>query len=104
MKNLFDEAPGTGIRRSRKELLRGRVLDDLAALHEHDAIGDAAREPHLVRYHDAGHALVRELGHDIENFLNHFRVERGGWFVVEHELRLHRERASNGDALLLAAR
>jgi ABC-type transport system substrate-binding protein len=31
------------------------MLDDLAVVHEDDAIGDLAREAHLVRHHDNSH-------------------------------------------------
>ena len=45
----------------------------------------------------------RQLVHHVEHLLDHLRVERGGRLVEEHDLRLHRERAGDRDALLLAA-
>ncbi len=40
---------------------RGRVdLDDLAIVHEHDAIGDLPRKAHLVGHDDHCHAVLRE--------------------------------------------
>ncbi len=81
---------------------RGR-LDDGAGMHEGYPVGDLAREIHLVADDDHRHALVGELVHDVEHFLHHFRIERRGRFVEQHERRLHGERTVNGDTLLLAA-
>ena len=41
--------------------------------------------------------------HRVEHLADQLRVERGGRFVEEHELRVHGQRAGDGDALLLAA-
>src|SRR5262245_9432581 len=64
-----------------EEVRGGRVLDDLALVHEHDAVGDLAGEAHLVRHHHHGHALGRERHHHVEHFVDHLGVERGGGFV-----------------------
>ena len=41
--------------------------------------------------------------HDVEDVADQLRVERRGRLVEEHQLRLHRQRAGDGHALLLAA-
>ena len=44
-----------------------------------------------------------EADHDVEDLVDHLRVERRGRLVEEHHLRVHGQRAGDGDALLLAA-
>ena len=44
-----------------------------------------------------------EADHDVEHLGDHLGVERGGRLVEQHQLRLHRERPGDRDALLLAA-
>ena len=41
--------------------------------------------------------------HHLEHFMAQLRVERGGRFIKQHHLRLHRQRAGDGHTLLLAA-
>ena len=53
--------------------------------------------------HDHGHALVGELDHDVEHFLDHLRIERRGRLVEQHDLGLHAQRAGDRHALLLPA-
>ena len=67
------------------------------------AMADLAREAHLVRDHHHRHALLRKLHHDVEHFAHHFRVERGRGLVEQHHDRVHRQRARDRHALLLAA-
>ena len=52
---------------------------------------------------DHGHAALGQVGHDIEDLVNHFRVERRGGLVEKHDLRVHGQGAGDSDALLLAA-
>ena len=87
-----------------EELLRRRVLDDAAVGHEDDAVGDAAREAHLVGHAEHRHAVLGQADHGVEHLLDHLRVERRGRLVEQHDLRVHAEGARNRDALLLAAR
>src|SRR5208337_2715675 len=48
----------------------GRIdLDDLAVVHEHDAVGDLPREAHLVRHDHHRHAVLGQRGHRVEHFL-----------------------------------
>ena len=67
------------------------------------AIGDLAGEAHLVGDDDHRHAVLRQGGHRIQHFLDHFGIERRGRLVEQHDLRVHAEGARDRDALLLAA-
>jgi hypothetical protein len=57
-----------------------------------------------VRHDHHGHALARQLGHDVEHFVDHLRIERRGRLVEEHRERIHRERPRDRHPLLLTAR
>ena len=87
-----------------EDLLRRALLLYLAAVHKEDARRHFARKTHLVRDDDHGHALVGKLFDEFKHFADHFRVERGRRFVEQHHLRVHCERAHDGDALALPAR
>ena len=63
-----------------------------------------AGKPHLMRHHHHGHALTRQRNHHIQHFLNHFRIERTGRFVKQHNLWVHRQCPGDGHPLLLPAR
>ena len=47
--------------------------------------------------------LAGEVAHHRQHFADQLGVERRGRLVEQHQLRLHRQRAGDGDALLLAA-
>ena len=72
-------------------------------VHEDDAVGDVAGEAHLVGDDDHRHAALGELLHDVEHAAHELGVERRGDLVEEHHVRVHRQRAGDGHALLLAA-
>ena len=71
--------------------------------HEDHAVGDLTGKAHFVGHADHGHAVIGQADHGVEHFLDHFRIERGGRLVEQHDLGLHAQRARDGDALLLAA-
>ena len=79
------------------------MLDDLAAIHEHNRVGDGAGEPHFVRDDHHGHSVAGEVDHDVEHLLDHLGVEGARRLVEEHDLRLHAQGPRDGDALLLPA-
>src|SRR5215475_10184214 len=61
-----------------EEIVLRRVFDDLAAVHEDDAVRDLARETHLVGHHHHGHAVPGEPDHDVEDLVDHLGIEGGG--------------------------
>lgn len=86
-----------------EHIVRRIVLQDVSAVHKDDAGAYLAHKSHFVRYDDDGHAAGCQLLDDIQYFADHFGVERRGGLVKKHDLRVERERADDGDALLLAA-
>src|SRR4029450_7369125 len=61
----------------REERLWSLDLDDAAGVHEDHAMGDATGEAHLVCHHHHGHAVLREIRHDVQHLVDHLRIERG---------------------------
>ena len=87
------------------EELVGRVFfNNLSVVHEDHPVGHRAGKAHFVRHAQHGDALMRQLFHDVEDFIDHFRVERGGGLIKQHDLGCQAQGAGNGHALLLAAR
>ena len=78
-------------------------LEDAAGVHEPDAVGDFAREAHLVGDAHHRHAVAGQAAHDGQHLADHLGIERAGRLVEQHRGRLHRERARDRHALLLAA-
>src|SRR5262245_36718378 len=99
-----DELADAGVLRPVEDLLRRTFLQDAALVHEHHAIGRAAGEAHLVRHHHHGHAPLPHLAHHREHAAHELGVERAGRLVEQHDARLERQCARDGDALLLSAR
>ncbi len=64
---------------------------------------DLAREADLMRDDDHRHPDLGEVAHHVEHLADELRVERRGRLVEQHQLRVHRQRARDRDALLLAA-
>jgi len=87
-----------------EEVLGRALFKDLALVHEQDAVRHLAREPHLVRDHDHGHAVAGQPFHDVENLADHLGIEGRGGLVEEHDLGVHGQGAGDGHALLLSAR
>ena len=72
-----------------EKFVRIVFLDDLTTVHEDNPVGDGLGETHLVSDAEHGHALLREFDHDVEYFLDHFRIKRRGWLVEQHDTRIH---------------
>ena len=51
-----------------------------------------------------GHAVISQFLHDFQHLTDHFRVKRRGRLVEQHHVRIHCQRARDGDTLLLTAR
>ena len=60
----------------------GRILDDLAAIHEDHPVGDAPGEPHLVRHHQHRHATFGKFDHGVEHFLTGIFITLTTWVMV----------------------
>src|SRR6478736_9872424 len=91
--DLAEEQPRAVALGMCEEILRRRALNDLAAVHKHHHVGNGAGKTHLMRDADHRHALLRQLNHDVENFLDHLRVKRRGRLVEQHDLGLHAQGA-----------
>src|SRR5664279_5980407 len=101
--DLAQEIPRTIACRVGEERLGRGVLDDLAVRHEQHPVAGLAGKAHFVGDDEHGHALVGQRRHDVEDLVDHFRVQRAGRFVEQHHLGLHGQRPGNGHPLLLAA-
>lgn len=84
-------------------LVGGTLLDNNAAVHEHDPIGHVARELHFVRNHHHGHMLRRKLLDDLEHPSRELGIERARRLIEEHDLGIHAQRPGDAHALLLSA-
>jgi len=102
--DLAHERAGALLRRRRKDRRRRALLDNHALVHEQHAIGGVAREAHFMAHHHHGHAALAQVAHHAQHRADELRVERAGGLVEQHHARLERNRARDGDALLLAAR
>ena len=58
---------------------------------------------HLMGNDHHGHTVLGQIDHDIEHFIDHFRVKRRSRFVKEHADRIHCKSAGDGHTLLLTA-
>src|SRR6266545_878097 len=86
-----------------EEVVRRPLLEDLAGVHEHHPVGGRPGEPHLVADHHHRHAGGRQVPHDVQDLVDHLRVQRRGRLVEQQQLGVHRQRAGDRDPLLLAA-
>jgi hypothetical protein len=68
--------PGLG-----EELVGRPFFRDAALVHKRNPVCHAPRKPQFVSYDDHGHPISREPNHDVEDFLNHFGVERRDWLI-----------------------
>ncbi|MOA36391.1 hypothetical protein D3C78_1579120 [compost metagenome] len=57
-----------------------------------------------MSHHHHGHAFLRQLYHDVQHFVDHFRIECGRRLIEQHRHRIHTQRTGNRHALLLTAR
>src|SRR5262245_7558961 len=101
--DLADEGAGAFLGRRLEDRGRRTLLDDQAVIHEEHAVGGVPGKAHLVADHDHGHARFAQRPHDLQHRAHQLRIERAGRFVEQHDARLERDGARDGDALLLAA-
>ncbi|KAG1168118.1 hypothetical protein G6F35_017533 [Rhizopus arrhizus] len=55
-------------------------------------------------HHHHRHAFAGQVGHHVQHLVDHLGVKRRGRLVKQHHHRVHRQRARDRHALLLAAR
>ena len=79
------------------------LLDDLPIDHKHHPIRRFARKADFMRDHHQRDAQIRQPLYHIQHFADQLGIERGGRFIEQDHLRVQRQRARDGDALLLAA-
>ena len=87
-----------------EDLLDRPLLDDLAAVHHADDVGDAADDAEIVGDEQHAHAEPgADFGQQRQDLGLHRDVERGGRLVRDQQIRLVGERHRDHDALALAA-
>ena len=80
--------------------LRGRVFDDLAAVHDRDVVGHLVDDAKIVRDEQHGGAVfLPQLVHELEDLGLNGHVERRGRFVCDQQLRAAGQRHGDHDAL-----
>src|SRR6185312_1436312 len=104
MKNTAKELLGTRIPRSAENHFGRPLFDNLPAVHEDDAVAYLSRKVHFVGNNDHRQTAASQLLHQLKHFADEFWVERRCYFIEQHQLRIHCQRATNRDSLLLAAR
>src|SRR5215831_1532180 len=101
--DLADEGAGALLGRRLEDRGRRTLLDDQAVIHEEHPVGGVPGKAHLVADHDHGHARFAQGPHDLQHRAHELGIERAGRLVEQHDARLERDGAGDGDALLLAA-
>src|SRR5476649_889499 len=87
-----------------EEYGRRRLFYDLSVIHEDDAVRDGARKSHVMGDDDHGHSPAGELGYHGQNLADKLRVQSRRRLIEKHDFRVHGQRASDRDPLLLSAR
>ena len=91
--------------RRREQRRDVRLLDDLAVVHDRDAVGEVRDDAHVVRdQHDRGAELLGEPPQQVEDLGLHGDVEGRGRLVGDDQARVEHQGLRDDDALLLAAR
>ena len=68
-----------------EEVIRVVLFDDLALIHEDDAVGDGFGEAHFVGDADHRDALIGHGDHHVKHFFDHLWIERRGGLVEQHD-------------------
>ena len=101
--DALEELAGPLLPRRAEELVRSPFLEDPARIEEAHAMGDVAREPHLVGRDQHRHPAVGQLPDHVEHLGDELGVEGARHLVEQEQPGLHREGPRDRDALLLAA-
>lgn len=87
-----------------EEHIDGGLLDNSAALHDGDAMGDAADDGEVVRDEEHGEVVGRaEVAEEVEDLGLDGDVEGGGWLIGDEEARPVDEGHGDEQALPLSA-
>src|SRR3977135_2145513 len=101
MKYLAEEQLGPLVLRRLEERFGRSSLHDFAAIHDDDEIRHLSREAHFVGLTDHRHSRLGELGHNVEDFVDHLGIEGGGRLVEQYDFRAKHQRPCDRHALLL---
>src|SRR5690606_2236386 len=97
-----EELLSTWVLRFGEDLLGWAFLCHTPLVEEDDPVCDVAGEAHLMGDDKHRHlSFLSQLPQDAEDLADQLGVECTGDLVEEHHLGLHRQRASNSDALFL---
>lgn len=90
--------------RSTQHLFDLAVFDDLALVHDDDALADLGNHAQIVRDPEQGEsALGTNARHQVKNRSLHGDIQRSGGLIGKQQLRLRGERDCDHDALALPA-
>ncbi len=79
-------------------------FDDLAQIHDSDAVGNVAHDLNVVRNEQVCQSEVPLQVHEqVEDLRLHGHIERRGRLIEDDELRIEGQCAGNRDALALSA-
>jgi len=103
LQHLTQELPGAVVGGIGEEFRGWALFDDDAVVHEDDAIGDVLGKAHLVRHHQHRPPFQGQRPHHVKHFANQLWIEGRCRLIEQEKLRLHGQRPSDGDTLLLPA-
>ncbi len=103
--NGGEQSLGVVLLRVGEQLVHGRLLDDLALVHHHDAVGEVGDHAHVVGDEDDRRVEgVPQFPQEREDLGLHGDVERGRRLVGDDHLRVARDGDGDDDALTQTAR
>ena len=85
-----------------EKFLRRGLLYNFTTVNENNTVCNCPCKLHLMGHNQHGQTLLGQLQYYVQHFSNHFRVQRCGNLIKEHDFRVHAERTDNGHPLLLA--
>ena len=100
---LLDKAAGPFFLGVIEDLLGSTLFIDAALVHEKDTVGDRTRKVHLMCDDHHGFPAGGKIPDDRLYFIHHGRVQCAGRLIEKDDLRIHRQRTSDSDALFLPA-
>ena len=99
-----EEGLGVGVDGVVDDLVGGSELDDLAEVHDGDAVADVFYDSEVVSDEEVGEvAFALEVEEEVEDLALDGDVEGGDRFIADDEFRVEGEGAGDADALPLAA-